>query len=150
MCAFPGLWPHWDHGDPRLEWADYGLFRIDKPGSPGVAFSVREQLECLELCLGVDERPTETLGMRIKERKDKGDIVEGICYRPPDQEEWPDEALCREIGAASCCQTLIIVEDFNYPSICLKDNTAGHSNPRCSWRAPMTDAWPKWGSDVVV
>ena len=42
----------------------------------------------MEICLGMDEEPTESLWVRIKEKTGKGDIVVSICYRLPDQEEW--------------------------------------------------------------
>jgi len=41
----------------------------------------------MELHLGIDEEPT--------------DITDGVCYRPPDQEDQVDEALYRQIGAVS-------------------------------------------------
>lgn len=45
----------------------------DSPGRPEVAIYMREQLE---LCLEVDEGPTETLQVRIKERTGKGGGVD--------------------------------------------------------------------------
>jgi len=56
-------------------------------------------------------------------------VVE-VCYRPPDQEDRADEALYRQIGAASHSQALVLVGDFNHPDICWKDNTAGHKQSR--------------------
>lgn len=43
-------------------------------------------LEGMELCLVMDEEPTESFWVRIKERAGKGNIIECLCYRPPDQE----------------------------------------------------------------
>ena len=43
----------------------------------GVSLDVREQLECVEICLGMDEEPTESLWVRIKEKTVKGDTVGG-------------------------------------------------------------------------
>ena len=57
----------------------------------GSTLYVREQLECMELCLGIEEEPTESSLVSIKERTGKGDIILGVCYRPPDQEEQVDE-----------------------------------------------------------
>jgi len=48
-------------------------------------------MECMELHLGVDEEPTKSLWVRIKGRAGTGDIIVGVCSRPPDQ----DEALYR-------------------------------------------------------
>ena len=47
-----------------------------------------EQLECVELSLGMDKEPAESLWAMIKGRTGKGDvIVVSVCYRPPDLEE---------------------------------------------------------------
>ena len=78
------------------------------------------------LCLGMDEEPTESLWVRIKGRAGTSDIIVGVCYRPPNQEDQADETLYRQIGAASCSQTLVLREDFNHPDTCWRDNTAGH------------------------
>jgi len=49
----------------------YMLFRNDRQGRQGgdVAIYVNDQLECMELCLGVDEEPTKSLWVRIKGRQ---------------------------------------------------------------------------------
>ncbi|GAB0188073.1 hypothetical protein GRJ2_001272600 [Grus japonensis] len=57
------------------------------------------------------EEPTESLWVRIKGRAGTGDIIVGVCYRPPDQE------------------ALVLMGDFNHTNICLKDNT-GHKQFR--------------------
>lgn len=41
---------------------------------------MREQLECMEFCLGRSEEPTEILWVRIKESTGKEDIEVGVCY----------------------------------------------------------------------
>ncbi|GAB0193896.1 hypothetical protein GRJ2_001854900 [Grus japonensis] len=41
-----------------------------------------------------------------------------------------DEFLYRQIGAASRSQALVLMGDFNHPSICWRDNTAGHKQSR--------------------
>ncbi|GAB0209103.1 mitochondrial enolase superfamily member 1 [Grus japonensis] len=84
----------------------------------------------MEFCLGMDDEPTESLWIRIKERTVKDDIVVGVCYRPPDQKEQADELLYRQIGTASSLQALILVGDLNQPNICWRDNTAGHKQSR--------------------
>jgi len=47
------------------------------------------------------EELTEGLGVRIKGRAGTGDIIVGVYYRAPDQEEQVDEALYRQTGAVS-------------------------------------------------
>jgi len=41
----------------------------------------------MELCLGMDEEPTESSQVKIQGRARTGDIMVGACYRPPDQED---------------------------------------------------------------
>ncbi|PKU48684.1 glycerol kinase [Limosa lapponica baueri] len=110
----------------------YRLFRKDRLGRWGgsVALYVNDQLECVELHLGMDEDPTESLWVRIKGRTGAGDVTVGVCYRPPHQSDREDEALYRQIGAALCSHTLVLMGDFNHPDICWKDNTAGHMKSR--------------------
>ncbi|KAK4828701.1 hypothetical protein QYF61_000539 [Mycteria americana] len=88
-------------------------------------FCVREQLKCMELCLGMDKELAEGLWVRIKERVSQGDIIVGVCYMPPDQKV--DQALYRQI--ASYVQGLILMGDLNHCNICWRD-TAGHKQSR--------------------
>jgi len=87
---------------------------------------VREQLECIELCLGVDEEPVNSLLVRIKRQAHMGDAVVGVHYRPPDQEEEVDEAFYRQLKVASQSQSLVLMGDFNHPGICWEDCRARH------------------------
>jgi len=110
----------------------YRLFRKDRQGRRGgsVALYVKDQLECMELRLGLDEEPMESLWVKIKGRTGLGDITVGVCYRPPDQDEQADEALYRQTGEASRSKELVLMGDFNHPDICWRDNTAGHRQSR--------------------
>ncbi|GAB0204060.1 protein Hook 3-like [Grus japonensis] len=89
-----------------------------------------EQLECLELCLGMDEEPTESLRVRIIEKVGKGDTVVGVYYRPPDQEEQVDEAFYRLLEVDPRLQTLVLMGDFSHPNICWRHNTTGQKQSR--------------------
>ncbi|GAB0190160.1 hypothetical protein GRJ2_001481300 [Grus japonensis] len=84
-----------------------------------VTLYVNDQLESMELCLGMDEEPTESLWVRLKGRAGTGDTIVGVCYRPPDQGDRADEALYKQIGAAS--QALVLMGNVNYPNICWRD-----------------------------
>ncbi|GAB0203390.1 hypothetical protein GRJ2_002804600 [Grus japonensis] len=108
----------------------YRLYRKDRQGRQGggVALYVNDQLECMELHLGMEEDPTKSLWVRIKGRA--GDIRVGVCYRPPNQGDQADEALYRQIGAASHSQALVLMGDFNHPDICWRDNAAEHKQSR--------------------
>ncbi|GAB0177964.1 hypothetical protein GRJ2_000261700 [Grus japonensis] len=108
------------------------LLRKDRQGRQGggIALYVDDQLECTELHLGMDEEPSESLRVRIKGRAGAGDIIVGVCYRPPDQGDRADEALYRQIGAASHSQALVLMGDFNHPDICWRDNAAERKQSR--------------------
>ncbi|GAB0208502.1 hypothetical protein GRJ2_003315900 [Grus japonensis] len=84
----------------------------------------------MELHLGMEEEPTKSLWVRIKGSTGAGDIIVGVCYRPPDQGDRADEALYRQIGAASHSQALVLMGDFNHPDICWRGNTAEHKQSR--------------------
>jgi len=59
-----------------------------------------------------------------------GDIIVGVYYRPPDQEEEVDEAFYRQLKVASQSQALVLVGDFKHPDICWEDHTARHTQSR--------------------
>ena len=82
---------------------DYVLFRKDRLGKQGggVALYVREQLECTQLHLGEGEGQVESLWVRIKGWAGMGDMVVGVYYRSPDQEEEVDEAFFEQLLVAS-------------------------------------------------
>jgi len=111
----------------------YRLFRKNRPTrrGGGVVLYVREQLECIELCLGADEERVKRLCVRIKGQFHMGDIIVGVYYRPPDQEEEVDEAFYKQLQAASQSQALVLVGDFNHPDISWEDHTARQAQ---SWR----------------
>ena len=96
LTAITETWWHRSH-DCNAVMDGYVLVRKDRPArrGGGVALYVREQLEYIELCLGVDEEPVESLWVRIKGQAHMGDTVVGVYYRPPDQEEEVDEAFYR-------------------------------------------------------
>jgi len=110
----------------------YTLFRKDRPTGrgDGVALYVREQLECTELWLGVDEERVESLWVRIKGQAHMGDTIVGVYYRSPDQEEEVDEAFYRQLKVAPQSQALVLLGDFNHPDISWEDHTARYTQSR--------------------
>jgi len=64
----------------------YRLFRKDRQRRRGrsVTLCVKDQLG---LHLGMDEEPTKSLWVGLKGRAGAGDIIVGVCYRPPNQED---------------------------------------------------------------
>ncbi|GAB0204363.1 hypothetical protein GRJ2_002901900 [Grus japonensis] len=77
-----------------------------------------------------EQQLTKSLWVRIKGSTGTGDVIVGVYYRPPDQGDQVDEAPYRQIGAASHSQALVLMGDFNHPSICWRGNTAGHKQSR--------------------
>ena len=58
-----------------------------------------------------------------------GDIVVGVCFRPPEQEA-EDEAFIRQLEEASCLQATVLTGDFNPCDICWRHSTGGRKQPR--------------------
>ncbi|KAK4825020.1 hypothetical protein QYF61_023024 [Mycteria americana] len=108
----------------------YKLFRRDRQGrrGGGVALYVRESLDSLELDDGDDR--VECLWVRIRGKANKADIVVGVCYRPPNQDEETDELFYKQLGEASRSLALVLVGDFNLPDVCWKYNTAERKQSR--------------------
>ncbi|GAB0193035.1 hypothetical protein GRJ2_001768800 [Grus japonensis] len=71
--------------DGSYDWSvgmeGYRLFRKDRQGRQGggVALYVNDQLQCMELHLGMNEEPTESLWVRIKGRT--GTVIEKATRR---------------------------------------------------------------------
>ncbi|KAJ7421868.1 mitochondrial fission process protein 1 [Willisornis vidua] len=90
IAAITEVW--WD--DPHDWSADmdgYGLFRRDRRGrrDGGVTLYVRESLDCVEPQISDDK--VEFLWVRIRGKASKADILVGVCYRPPNQDEEVDK-----------------------------------------------------------
>ncbi|GAB0205343.1 hypothetical protein GRJ2_002999900 [Grus japonensis] len=115
-----------------LEWKDTGSLGRTGRGDEEecVALYVNDQLESMELCLGMDEEPHDNLWVRIKGRAGSGYIIVEVCYRPPDQEDQADEASYTQIGVASHSQALVLMGDFSHPDICWKDNTVRYKQSK--------------------
>ncbi|KAK4828839.1 hypothetical protein QYF61_000896 [Mycteria americana] len=84
--------------------------------------------DSLELDDGDDR--VECLWVRIRGKANKADIVVGVCYRPPNQDEETDELFYKQLGEASQSLALVLVGDFNLPDICWKYNTAERKQSR--------------------
>jgi len=81
----------------------YTLIRKGRPTrqSGGVTLYVREQLECIELCLGGDEEGVESLWVRIKGQAHTSDIIVRMYYMPPEKKEEVDEVFYKQLRVAS-------------------------------------------------
>ena len=68
---------------------EYWLFRKDRLGRQGggVALYMGEQEKCMELCLGMDDEPADSLWVRISGQTNMGEVVVGrmqTCISKPD------------------------------------------------------------------
>ncbi|KAK4816845.1 hypothetical protein QYF61_023967 [Mycteria americana] len=129
MVAITETW--WDDSHNWSAVMDgYKLFRRDRRGRTGggVALYVRECPDSLELDDGDDR--VECLWVRIRGKVNKADIVVGVCYRPPNQDEETDELFYKQLGEASRSLALVLVGDFNLPDVCWKYNTAEKKQSR--------------------
>lgn len=50
----------------------------------------------------------------------------GVCCRLSDHGEEVDEAIYRQLEAATKSKALVLVGDFNHPDICWRNNMAKH------------------------
>ncbi|KAK4810732.1 hypothetical protein QYF61_007706 [Mycteria americana] len=85
----------------------YKLFRRDKQGRRGcgVALYVRECFDCVELS-DYDDK-VECLWVRMRGKANKADIMVGVCYRPPNQDEEADEIFYKQLGEVSQSEGLV-------------------------------------------
>ncbi|TRZ08838.1 hypothetical protein HGM15179_018278 [Zosterops borbonicus] len=87
-----------------------------------VAIMEREALDAMGIETNEDE--VECLWVRIKGKANKADILVGVCYRPPYQNEEVDYLFYKQLVDVSGSPVLVLVGDFNLPDICCKLNTA--------------------------
>ncbi|RMC06925.1 hypothetical protein DUI87_16376 [Hirundo rustica rustica] len=102
----------------------YKLFRRDRKRrrGGGVAFYIRECFDTIGI--ETNEDGVECLWVRIKGKANKADILLGVCYRPPNQEEEVDNLLYKQLENVSGPSALVLLGDFNLPDICGELNTA--------------------------
>jgi len=69
----------------------------------------------------------------MRGKANKADILLGVCYRPPNQDEEGDEVFYKRLAEVSQSLALVLVGDFNLLDICWKHNTAERNGLRGSW-----------------
>jgi len=108
----------------------YKLFRRDRQRrkNTGVTLYVRECFNCPEFDDGNDS--VEYLCVRVRGKANKADIVVGVYYRPPNQDEEADEIFYKHLGEVSGLLALVLVADFNFPDVCWKYNRADRKQSR--------------------
>ncbi|KAF4803558.1 hypothetical protein TURU_015076 [Turdus rufiventris] len=95
----------------------YKLFRRDRKGrrGGGVALYIREAFDAMDDETNDDE--VECLWVRIKGKANKADILLGVCYHSPNQEEEVDNFFYKQLENVSESSVLVLVGDFNLPDI---------------------------------
>jgi len=69
----------------------------------------------------MDNSQVGSLWVRCTKVASKGNMVVGVCYRPPDHSEEVDKPSLNSSGS----HTLVPITDFNLPDICWKSNMVG-------------------------
>ncbi|RMC21909.1 hypothetical protein DUI87_02780 [Hirundo rustica rustica] len=102
----------------------YKLLRRDRKGRRcgGVALYIREALDAMGSETNDDE--VECLWVRIKGKANKANILLGVRYTPPNQEEEVDNLFYKKLENVSGSPALVLVRDFNLADICWECNTA--------------------------
>jgi len=94
----------------------------------GVALYVRDFFDCIDLD-DCDDK-VECLWVKIRGKANKADILLGVCYRPPNQDEEADEVFYEHLAEVSQLLALVLVGDFNLTDICWKYNTVERKQSR--------------------
>ncbi|KAK4824986.1 hypothetical protein QYF61_022512 [Mycteria americana] len=131
LVAITETW--WDESHDWSAAIDgYRLFRRGRQGrrGRGIALYIKKWIECEDLSLKNSHEQVESLWVRIRNRGNKGNLVVGVYYRPPNLGEPIDEAFLLHLQEALCLQALILLGDFNHPDICWKSSTASYRQSR--------------------
>ncbi|KAK4816789.1 hypothetical protein QYF61_022901 [Mycteria americana] len=77
-----------------------------------------------------DSLAAEIVTPEIKGKANKADIMVGVYYRPPNQDEEADKIFHKQLGEVSQSLALVLVGDFNLPDVCWKYNTEERKRSR--------------------
>ena len=126
----------------------YRLFRRDRQGSRVrvISFCVKKWIDSEELPVRNSHKQVESLWIKIKEQTNKGHLVVGVCYRPPDQGEPADKAFLLQLQEASHSQALIPMGDLNHPNVCWGRHATQQAviNPGDSWSTSRKTLRPRY------
>ncbi|RMC12029.1 hypothetical protein DUI87_11162 [Hirundo rustica rustica] len=108
----------------------YKLFRRDRKGrrGGGVALCIKKAFGTIGIETNGDG--VECLWVRIQGKANKADILLGVCYHPPIQEEEVDNLFYKQLENVSGSSALVLVGDFNLPDTCWELHTAGRRQSR--------------------
>ena len=60
----------------------------------------------------------------IRGLANEADILVGVCYEPPNQDEEMDEVFYKQLLEVAQSPALVLMGNFNFPDICWKYNKA--------------------------
>ena len=108
------------------------IFRRDRryKRGGGVVLYGKRWINCEALSMRNSHDQVESLWVKFKDQSSKGNLVAGVCYRPPDQEEAVDEAFLPQLQEVLCLQALVLTGDFNHADICWDSGMAGGRQPK--------------------
>jgi len=93
-----------------------------------VALYARDCLDCVERN-DCDDK-VECLWVKMRGKANKADILLGVCYRPPNQDEEADEVFYQRLAEVSQLVALVVVGDANLQDICWKYNAGKRKQSR--------------------
>uniref|UniRef100_A0A803T8Q3 Reverse transcriptase domain-containing protein n=1 Tax=Anolis carolinensis TaxID=28377 RepID=A0A803T8Q3_ANOCA len=117
-------WDDSHHWNLTIE--GYNLFHRNrtKGRGGGVALYVKNSYVAEEMQDCNPGNQLESIWIRIKGTGTQKDLVVGVYYRPPSQDEGLDEAFCQQLTKQAQRRDIVVMGDFNYPDICWKTNSA--------------------------
>lgn len=94
-----------------------------------IALYIKKWIDATELSLKSNYEQVESLWVRMRGQANKGNLMVGVYYKPPDQGEDVDKMFLLQLQNASCLQAVILLEDLNHPDICWKYSTENCKQP---------------------
>jgi len=131
LVAITETW--WDN---LRDWHDvmdgYRLFKKDRPTrrGGGVALYVKEQLECIEPCLGANRNKLRACGLELRDRLIRVTLLWVCTTGHLTRKRNLMRASTGSLQAASQSQALVLMGDFNHPDISWEDHTARQAQSR--------------------
>ncbi|RMC20263.1 hypothetical protein DUI87_01109 [Hirundo rustica rustica] len=149
MVAITEIW--WDDShDCSAAMDGYKLFRRGRCGrrGGGVALYIRESLDAIEL--EVNDNKVGFLWLRIRGKANKADILVGVCYRPPNQDEEVDNLFYKQVTRLVDARKAVDVVYLDFSKAfdtvshsILLNKMAAHGLDRCTlcWVKNWLDGW---------
>ena len=89
---------------------------VDEEGRVVVWFFILKSVLMLKnLGLGMIKL---SVWIRIRGKARRGDILVGVCYGLPNQDEEMDKAFYEQLAEVARLPALVLMGDFNFPDIC--------------------------------